>query len=409
VSHIDGAGRNQLPRGTQRRARPGSSGASSRTTYNRHFPTAAPSVRASRSRLFALIVILSAGCSAGEEICENCLVVSAETDVILGSLEGEDALVSIVVAVAHVASSYYVYDWNDPGSLLRRYDGDGRFLGFVGRSGSGPGEFIQPGILVPLDQEQLGIIDIQQRRLTVLQDQQVRGTYSLPAISGVFMPAPLSGGRILLNGRYSADEAIGLPLHVLSSTGRIVRSFGADPAVLGDWTSRAFLRVSAESVDGSVWAANPYAYLIERWDTTGALVQSIRRHVAWFPDITDPVYVDPHMVRSPTPRVVALWEDTQRRHLWVFIRRARDDWADQVEPIVLPSGRKHFRFTTAPTMMYNTQVEVLDARSGVVIGSGMIPIGINGVLSDGRAYSVGLESELPRLRVWRLTLHSEEA
>jgi hypothetical protein len=28
---------------------------------------------------------LSAGCSAGEEICENCLVVSAETDVILGS------------------------------------------------------------------------------------------------------------------------------------------------------------------------------------------------------------------------------------------------------------------------------------------------------------------------------------
>ncbi len=169
-------------------------------------------------------------------------------------------------------------------SEITIFDRGGSYLRTVGRKGGGPGEF--RGIAAIWTRgDSVHVLDSGNLRYTVLGPGfDIARSGRIPAATSEVRALPLDDGTVLVNARIQTAGQIGLPLHLLSPDGQVVRSFGATDEKVLPGRSRATGRVLADASAGSVWAGHTGTYTLELWSLDGRHLRTLVRRPAWFPE-----------------------------------------------------------------------------------------------------------------------------
>jgi hypothetical protein len=243
--------------------------------------------------------------------------------------------------------------------------------------------------------------------LVAPRDYQPSAVHSLPAFFAISSGIPLPDGRVVLNAISYTESSLGLPLHLLDASGSRVRSFGADPIILGEWDAGVFSRKLALARNGSVWSAPLNRYVIEQWDTAGKLVRRFQRTVEWFPDVEEVNRLPNGPDDPPTAHMAGLWEDDGGR-LWVVVNVPVTDWIEYLETYIRHDGVERYRIATFPEAVYRARIEVLSSETGELLAAGEGPLGVASVIQGGYAVTPVLVQDEPHLQIWRLGLRERE-
>lgn len=269
------------------------------------------------------------------------------------------------------------------------FDPTGKFLSMVGT-----GEHRLIGSLVIGPDGVLYLHDYALRRLTAVAPN----LSTLRTVPMAFAPAFVrADGTFIVAEHVRTPKLIGYPIHHTDAFGKVLRSFGTltpeyrpDLRLLVD-------RIVAPSIDGTVWAAAPGRYALERWDPVkGTRVAEVRPRSGWFVESG----ALPASERTrPTPLLQAVWELDGL--IWVLIRDADSKW----RPPVVEVSERAFDL-----QIYNAThdwiIEVIDPASGNVLASKRYDAAIwtrasSDVLVTYRLTSAG---ERGALEVWRPSL-----
>src|SRR5687767_10713985 len=109
----------------------------------------------------------------------------------------------------------------------------------------------------------LFVPDLAPSRLTVIgPDLQFAGV-----INSSRLPTfVLQDRTFIIADQIATAGAIGFPIHRMDTDGRILRSFGADTPQHRPDLRLITTRVVSVGRNGTVWAAAPGRYVLERWD-----------------------------------------------------------------------------------------------------------------------------------------------
>ena len=177
---------------------------------------------------------------------------------------------------------------------------------------------------VPGVGESILIHDYQRHELrTVSRDLAVGSALALR-----FAPAfATTKGHFIVAQQMRTPEHVGYPLHLVDAHGRIVRSFGIDSPKFHGGMHRVDNRVVSPASDGSVWAAAPGRYVLERWDpVSGVRLARLQVQSKWFVESSNA----PDERLAPTPLIEALWE--KDGVLFVLARVSDADWKAPAHP-----------------------------------------------------------------------------
>ena len=179
---------------------------------------------------------------------------------------------------------------------------DGSYIRQIGRRGSGPGEYRNPVSIALGQDDSLFVFNSWPPRVSVFSSEGmfVRSS-SIPL--RVELALPMASGEILVMGKRTSPELLGLPLHLLTSTGESVHSFGDENPINDPRDGSLYRRHISHAPDGTVWVSPEYRYRVERWDIEGNLIESIIREAEWFPPRT-PTVEEPLIRERPAPRML---------------------------------------------------------------------------------------------------------
>lgn len=264
---------------------------------------------------------------------------------------------------------YLVAPSGDP-AVVAVFDAKGRPLPELGRYGSGPGEFISVGWVLPGPGDSVFVLDRGNRRLSVYGPQlRFARSYPLAPVQ-VFRAASSGNGTVLLQGQSGTPQGAGQPLHFMSSSGKLLKSFGARVPILDPLKSQTDqLREVSSDSKGSVWAARVNRYEIEEWSHNGELRRVLTNSPAWF--VPWDANADDDRAGRITLRtgIVALRVDSSGL-LWVFLTqprpgavapRVRESRAGEEGPPP-PSYRELLQ-------KYRLVIDVIDPRSNTLVAS----------------------------------------
>jgi hypothetical protein len=214
------------------------------------------------------------------------------------------------------------------------YDASGKYLTKFGRKGQGPGEFAAAGrgsggarvLFVGLG-DTVYVVD-DGRRLSVLSPifTCVR-IVQLPAIPSSLIP--LADGKILMRASLAAPNQIGMPLHLLDASGKVIRSFGVDSIIAGARgvgpSSPLGPYIVLADDQRSVWTWHASEYRFEQWALDGTMLASVNvSGVNWMPPYRPPPPVSRQdllagkiPVGSPSGNATLLRADADGR-LWIY-------------------------------------------------------------------------------------------
>ena len=261
------------------------------------------------------------------------------------------------------------------GQTIYVFASDGELLSQIGGPGQGPGEFqgIQRIWVDPLDNLHV----FESRRHTVISpEREVTSARTIPTYARdiVFRPDGSTVQQLVSN----SPALVGIPNHIVTSNGRIVRSFGVtDETYRYDTPSSASFRALAPADGDAVWSMHHVKYDIELWEPdANELVRVLTRDAEWFRTLkTD---------REGYLR--ALRRDSQG-YLWTLA----------VMPDPAYEGTSPFgRPETAPAvalprnwwrLRWDTWIEVIDPRAGTVVARTKRDVVNTKWLGNGLTYS----------------------
>jgi hypothetical protein len=157
------------------------------------------------------------------------------------------------------------------------------------------------------------------------------------------------------------------PLHVISPSGAIMRSFG-NRRTASPVDTPSIARTIALARDGAhIWITAPgeYKYAIQKWTLEGHQVQQIEVEGApWFAKPKPPAPPPGDFFYSVPPQtdVRILREDAEGR-IWVFIVLPDAKWKPQPPPRSMRISIQEI------DEKFDTIVEVLDLNAKVILGS----------------------------------------
>jgi hypothetical protein len=153
------------------------------------------------------------------------------------------------------------------GTQVGVFSAAGVFERTLGRRGQGPGEFGSIDRVLVGKGDTLYVYDFDAMRRTLYApDLRLVRTESFPARwAGVVL---LPDGRQVMNANIRNVDQVALALHLISPSGAIERSFGANPPVAGQ-RSPSFVRGIASDPQGRIWSALSEQYRLEVFDTLG--------------------------------------------------------------------------------------------------------------------------------------------
>jgi hypothetical protein len=250
---------------------------------------------------------------------------------------------------------YYV--WIRDRSGIAMFDQVGKLLRVIGRSGRGPGEFDHvEGPVAAGRGDSLFVFS--NRTLSVwTPDRKFARSAGLP--SAVFDLEMLDSGSMLINAAVRTPESAGFPLHVLSATGAVLRSFGAEKAELSRACFACILRHASLDRDRTtVWVTLPGSYELQQWTLSGQLRRRLLGHSPWFPTITEAEQAAMRVQLSPITEVNV--DDDGL--IWI---RARYPAIGVASTETQARGVSAIRTTPAPGCV----LEVIDPKLGRLVAS----------------------------------------
>ncbi len=252
-------------------------------------------------------------------------------------------------------------------------------------------EFQRVSLLPALDgRGSILVNDYPRRRLySIDSNLVVRESATLPHAPRLV----LADGRFVLSGPIRTPDRVGYPLHLMDTNGAIVRSFGAHPP-RDQGLDRLDTRMVGPGAGGSVWAAAPGRYVLERWDpASGARLARVPVRSSWFVESAS----TPDERVPPTPFVEAVWE--QDRMVWTLVRVADAAW----KPPRRPNTERSFDLDEYE-QTYDWVIEVIDPKDGEVVAHRRLPLAHWIRPPADLLVSRSASSPSPAFDVWKLSL-----
>ncbi len=282
------------------------------------------------------------------------------------------------------------------GPRLWVFDSEGRFLRALGEGGDIPARDASfTGVLVGRG-DSVYVFDPRHQTMTTYSPAY-RFVRTTSLEFGVAASVVSLGDRFVANRMVPSPERIGLPLHLISFDGRVLRSFGSESGFFrADFGEVLEIRALAPD-DAAVWAGWTNQYLVERWDIRGERTQVVRRDVDWF----EPWWrSQTDFELPPSPRLTAI--QVQGDTLWVMVRIAASGWRAGIRRVD-ETGR---RYVVHDRDKYQDAiVEALDLTTGEVLGSSRFPQILYGFIGPGLVFGAS-EDALgnPIVPIWELQL-----
>jgi hypothetical protein len=298
-----------------------------------------------------------------------------------------------------------------PYSGIGVFGPDGRHLATLGRRGDGPGEFRRIRSVHVVTGDTLLVHD--DRRMTVLDpDGAYVRSSEMPSGPRGFRFTPLAGGAFVLNNYFPTHRAFVL----FDRDHRMVREFGrsllnrplGDARDLTSYDPRALQFLLLDAGGGRLVAIQQhYRFLVQVWDTSGALVREFNREPSWFTRST----AEQHRAlgfASRYPVVLGAWSDVTQRRLWIVASVPDPQWnePDCQLPAGVPRSREGSGCLPIPLSKrpraWDSVVEVLDADTGRPLISQRFDAVVDAFTDGGLLYTQHEnEDGLMVIDVWR--------
>lgn len=316
-----------------------------------------------RWRLPAVLLSIAPAMAATQEVVTIssepplCEVVLEET-VSLGALD-DPGTIGFPAPITRVESGDFVVATLQNGAEMLVYDSRGRYRESFGRSGEGPGEFVEPGfgVLRPLPGGGVLVLDPLKRRITRMSATWV--FESSTDLGGILatnvMPLASGSGYVLAGwGRTEGLERAEIT-RVIDLDGDVVETIAVVPTA--DRMRSFFFSPLATDGEGRVWRALPTEYAVEAWDPVDpGVVVRLEGRPDWF---TPGPPAEGYPEEAPAASVI----DGLRHEgglLWITTVVADDNWREAVadpEPFV----------PLDPNRMMDGVVEVIDVQTGQLV------------------------------------------
>ena len=239
------------------------------------------------------------------------------------------------------------------------YDSRGRYRESFGRSGEGPGEFLQPGfgVLRPLPGGGVLVLDPFNQRITRLSAtwEFVSSTDLGGRYVTNLMPLASGAGYVLAGWGRTEDSEHAEVTEVIDPDGDPREMIAVLPT--DDGMRNMFFFPLATDGKERVWRAFSMEYAVEAWDPgdSGGLVR-LEGRPGWF---TPGPPADGYPLEAPAPSVI-----NGLKHegglLWIVTLVADDEWRDAVADLVpfVPLD---------PRKMVDSVVEVINIDTGRLV------------------------------------------
>lgn len=214
----------------------------------------------------------------------------------------------------------------------------------------------------------------------------------------------LADGRYIVAQQIRTPDLVGHPIHLVGTDGTVLRSFGADTPQHREDLRLVTTRVVAPGRDGTVWAAAPGRYVLERWDpTSGKRLEQVKVQQSWFVESSQ--IADRRS--KPQPIIQGLWEEDGL--VWTLIREADANWKPPAT--VAPTGVERPSNRLENDALFDWVFEAIDPASGAVLAHRRVPDVHWGRAPSPFIVSVGPQRDpkVPlQFGVWRLQLTRKE-
>lgn len=337
----------------------------------------------------------------GEEpSCATC-VIMLEPVITIGESRGEGALPGFADFARTRDGRFYIVSHQRPSEVFV-FDRNGDFVRSFGREGEGPREFKFLRVVHVTRGDTVHLFDSDNVRHVVLSpDWDVVRTARFVGTAREVLE--LSDGRLVVAGAINTSDGIGYPLHLLSRSGELEHSFGAEaPAYRPELYYWLWRHIAVDEKD-RIFAAHHTQYFIDVWDATGTKTREIIRRVGWF----EP-YVRPGLSPEtpPHPSVQAAHVDA-RGYLWIVLQVPSSDWRSALEEVDTPEGPA-YRIVN-PDEAFEGMIEVIDPDNGRLLVSQRFPQRLGRILSDSLITSYRVDDLGFRyLDVWRAEFREKE-
>jgi hypothetical protein len=299
-------------------------------------------------RLAFLIVFLGA-CGSSRELAPIWL----EPVNTYGASQGEAAMSTWPRVSAHHPGGFRVLIPQPGGvpALPLVFSDEGAFLGTLGTRDEGPGQFIEPLFTKIGPGDSLWIFDGASRVQVFGPDRVWARSIALPVAP--WDAVIFNDGRMVIaSGSYGQP----LPVHLLDTNGKLVRSIGGSDAA-GSPSPRRITR----GLGGTFWLASmTHRFQVEQWDTSGTPRTAIQDVPEWF-EAYDSLTA-PTAESAPQPAVQDLWVD-ERGRVWVLGRVADPKWATGLGDA--NTGTGGVASIEDPDRVFDTVIDVFDGQTGI--------------------------------------------
>ncbi len=337
-------------------------------------------VRGCHCAMLAIVVIALIGaCGAGDgsgsfpegtctlpapQPCMECINLSLVTR--LGSDPEDDGYLAANTVAGYLARDGIGRYWVGQRNHLKLFGPSGTFLGRVGRQGQGPLEFIAA---YPFAVDRLGqvhVFDNLNGRVTVFgHDLTLRDESRIPVFT-TEMDVLSDARRYVLSAWIPDAASAGYPIHLLE-TGEITASFGslADSLPYSDPLEPIDSeRLIAIDSSDAVFAARPWHYAIDAWDTSGRRLGRMEG-----PTLDDGQRAAPGPYSKANPPWNGIWDIRIDRSglLWIILNLRRLDWDDHVIEIIAPDGTVSLQGRSDD--IYRSRLDVVDPKACAFVSS----------------------------------------
>jgi hypothetical protein len=283
-------------------------------------------------------------------------------------------------------------------SEVFEFDATGKFTRLFARTGRGPGEVTRASAIHRTDSDTILIFD---------SGRVLRFNPAGEFVNAVQFPAWVErvidsgSGSLVINGRYPVRDAVEQPLHEVDRAWRITSSFGAIEGVplRPDLPYQAHRLITPDG-SGGFWAVRRTAYELQRWTSSGELVQTWIRDADWFAPYEERRAISPD--RDPENWVTAIHALDSVRVL-VFVQIPQRDWRNHLGPArTTPSGLVLYPEWDVANV-FDTRIELVDVVHGRVMTTIIHPSTLYAFSDEQYVSSYRQdESGTPFVDVWRL-------
>jgi hypothetical protein len=274
----------------------------------------------------------------------------------------------------------------------RVYNGDGSYLRTLTKRGGGPGEVSGGANVATTSGDTVYVFDSSSFRVSVFSpEHHLIRTLNVPLLSF----AATQMGDHLAVAAPKAVNGNSTTLHVMTTAGVVVRSFGMPVGQVTNAEFQLWRHVAASGDGKSLWAAPKFDdYRLEHWSSSGKLEKLIVRLAQWFTPAGADAVSQWKPGSTPPPALIAAIREDSLGRLWVITGVAKANW--QRITSANPRAAQH--------LIFDSWLEVIDPERAAVIARQRLPVHALGFLgADLYTYEED-ESGVPIVRILKVEL-----